>query len=945
MRVYVEAAQALVTAGYLNGAAVDAAATILANALVVGEADVAEAAALQDEAYQEGVIAQAEAMAIQDAGMGDFLGEELDRGIVMDAATQQVRDETVIAATEAASFGAYADAAAALAAAGLIYSTNVRDAARVIADVITAFEFRCRLYPQPVEAGGVAAVTVENRTLEPRIFTVSHHSPNDVLAFEPGLPQTLRLPPGEVATAEFRAMPRKRRLFGGTVLYPFTSRVQSGDRVQTLSGQVVGQAMMPIGLAVAGLAVLLACACFSCLAIVYAVSMDRATPAPTVTLPEEVMTEPAMGDLWEQIQATGRIVVGTSADYPPFESYVNADQIDGFDIALMDEIGRRLGVQVQYLDYAFDGLGPALRLGDIDIALAAISRTPEREAVVDFSNVYLVGEDGVLAQEGSDLRLGSIDDAAQYRIGVQRNTVYQAWIQLVLVEAGRMSPDNLFAYEKPEHAVRDLRDGRIDLVLMDAQPAQAYVEQGGVKLVARGLNPQNYAIALPKGQSSLKAELDQVITALYNDGTIAGLAQRYLGMPQVLPTPIPVATSTAAPPPECVDGMTFIQDLTQEGDLKPGQAFTKGWQVQNTGTCTWNTGYHLSFADGYNMGGQPVAVTQDVAPGATYDLYINLIAPLNAGDYQGVWQMVNGQGIAFGERLQVNIGVTVGPTVTPEPTQTPVAGIIFTVDRNAIQAGECVNFAWKVDNVREVYFYAEGESWQNNGVAGEGTQVECPPVTTTFFLRVVLRDSSVEVREITIYVEPVADAPRITRFTVDPPGQITLGQCVTLRWLVEGELDLVLLTANDVVLWDGAPASGSHEDCPTVSGNVAYALEATGPGGTSRGQQNITVVDSATATPEPTAAPDLPVIYSFVVDPAQIEEGECVGISWSLGGGTTYSRILRNGMVIIDDAGYTGQEMDCLDTADSYTYQVDAYSTAGEVATEEQAVSVIEATP
>ena len=224
-------------------------------------------------------------------------------------------------------------------------------------------------------------------------------------------------------------------------------------------------------------------------------------------------------------------------------------------------------------------------------------------------------------------------------------------------------------------------------------------------MVAKGLNPQNYAIALPKGESSLKAELDQVITALYNDGTIAGLAQRYLGLPQVLPTPTPGPTSTAAPPPECEDGLSFIQDLTQEGDLKPGQAFTKAWQVQNTGTCTWNTGYRLVFADGNNMGGEPVAIARDVAPGETYDLQINLIAPLNPGDHQGFWQMVNGQGVAFGERLQVNIRVVAGPTVTPAPTQTPVAGIIFTVDRNAILAGECVNFYWKVDNVQEVYFY------------------------------------------------------------------------------------------------------------------------------------------------------------------------------------------------------------------------------------------------
>jgi hypothetical protein len=345
------------------------------------------------------------------------------------------------------------------------------------------------------------------------------------------------------------------------------------------------------------------------------------------------------------------------------------------------------------------------------------------------------------------------------------------------------------------------------------------------------------------------------------------------------------------------------------------------------------------------MGGQPVAVARDVAPGESYDLEMNLIAPLEPGDHQGFWQMTNGQGVAFGERLQVNVRVAVEPTLTPPPTQTPVAGIIFTVDRNAIQAGECVNFAWKVENVQAVYFYRDGQPWQDHGVAGEGTRVECPPATTSYYLRVVLRDNSVEVREIPIYVEPVADAPQITRFTVDPPGQITLGQCVTLRWQVDGELDMVLLRANDLVLWDRAPASATYQDCPVVSGRVAYGLEATGPGGTSRGQLTISVVDAATATPEPTTAPELPVIYSFLVTPPEIEAGECVGISWSIGGGTTYSRILRDGAVLIDDAGYSGQQMDCLEVEGDYAYQLVAENAAGESVTQDQSVSVREKAP
>jgi polar amino acid transport system substrate-binding protein len=662
-------------------------------------------------------------------------------------------------------------------------------------------------------------------------------------------------------------------------------------------------------------------------------------------------TEPAADDSWDRIQAAGKMVVGTAADYPPFESYVAPGQIDGFDIALMDEIGRRLGVAIEYHDFAFDGLGPSLLQGQIDVAIAAISRTPEREAVVDFSNVYLVAEDGVLARQDSNITIGSADDLATYKVGVQRNTVYQDWVQTTLIDAGRMSPDNLFAYEKAEHALRDLRDARVELVIMDAQAAQAAVDEGGLKLVAKGRGQQHYAIALPKGAAALKAKLDEAITGMYNDGTIANLAQRYLGVAQVPPTPTPAPTSTPGPQLPCTDGLTLVKHLTQEGDMKPGQSFTKGWQVQNAGTCTWNSSYQLVFVDGERMGGEPVAVARDVQPGETYDVQINLVAPLQAGSYQGVWQMVNGQapsagsGQGFGERLKAIIKVSAGPTVTPAPTQTPVAGISFTVDRTSIVAGECVTFQWKLDNVKEVYFYKEGQRWQDHGVAGEGSRPECPPATINYYLRVVLRDNSVEVRQITITVEPVADAPVISRFTVDPPGQITLGQCVTVRWKVEGKLDNVVLAANDGVLWDPAPAVGNTSHCPERAGTMTYNLTAVGPGGTSRQSQTINVVDAATATPAPTPAPEAPVIYSFGVSPNQIQTGECVGLSWSVGGGATYSRIQRNQAVIIDNAGYSGQQMDCLDQVGSYTYVLEAQNSAGQRVTQQQAVNVTEAAP
>ncbi|MGD9148628.1 MAG: transporter substrate-binding domain-containing protein, partial [Anaerolineae bacterium] len=560
-------------------------------------------------------------------------------------------------------------------------------------------------------------------------------------------------------------------------------------------------------------------------------------PEPTATTaPPPVVatatTEGAADDSWERVQAAGKMIVGTAANYPPFEYYVEDLRIDGFDIALMDEIGRRLGVQIDYRDFAFDGLGGALQLGQIDVAIAAISVVPERESLVDFTNVYFVGEDAALAREDSTITLTSVDDLAQYKVGVERGSVYQDWLQTDLVDTGKMPAGNLLVYEKAGDAVRDLTQNRLDLVVVDLQPAEVAVAAEAVKIVGQGQNLQRYAIALPKGAQALAAEINRVLNDLHNEGVIAELAKRYLNVDTLLPTPTPAATATAGPPPGCIDGLTFVNHPDGQGtpenpiQVGPGQRFTKVWRVKNTGTCTWDSNYKLTFSSGTPMAGQPAPIQSQVAPGQEYDVSVNFTAPQGGGNYQSIWQMTNAQGTGFGERLKISVVVTPGPTVTPAPTNTPTPGIVFTVDRDQINQGECVNFYWKVDNVKEVYFYAEGEDWRDNGVTGEGTRQECPPVTITYYLRVVLRDNSVVTQSIKINVQPVAGAPVIKRFTVDPK-QITTNQCVNVQWTVEGQVTSVKLTANNNTLWDGAPTSGSYSDCPAAAGDVTYNLTAT----------------------------------------------------------------------------------------------------------------------
>jgi polar amino acid transport system substrate-binding protein len=692
----------------------------------------------------------------------------------------------------------------------------------------------------------------------------------------------------------------------------------------------------------------------------YSALFGGRAPEPVPTAPTEIISTPVGTDqVWARIQASGKMVVGTSADYPPFEYYNASYQIDGYDIALIRAIAQRLGVQAEVQDYAFDGLGGALQIGQIDVAVAAVSITPERQAQVDFSNVYYASQDGILAAQNSPITtITSVDAMAPYRVGVQAGSVYETWLRTSLVDTGKMLAGNLLSYPRIDSALADLKAGRINLVVLDLIPAQTYVSQGGLKLVGQGLAPQNYAIAMRKGETSLQAQINNALVQLQSDGTLAALDNQYgLTTPPigVLPTPTP-GPATTPPPQGCVDGMTLVQvlnlndyNMTAPPVLPPGQPFTKGWRILNSGTCTWTSVYELVYVQGNTpeakMGGQPTPIKGQVLPNQTYDLYISLVAPLAPGTYQGVWQMINGNAIAFGQRLNVGITVLAAPTSTPRPTQTSAPNISFSADKTVVNAGQPVVFTWSVQGAQATYFYQQGQAWQQYPVPPQSTATVYPAQTTTYELRVVFPSGTSEVRQITIQVNQVPGAPVIYRFTAEP-ANIYTGQCVNLQWQVQGTVNRVNLLRDGTELWGGAPLSGTLQDCPPGSGQVTYTIEATGPGGTSRLQRIVTVTQPTAPPPKPTdTTVPVPIINQFTATPSQIQAGGCVTVAWSVSGGVNNVRILRNGILVLDNAPFNGQEQDCLNQSGTVVYLLQASNTAGQTASQNATVTVAEAPP
>jgi hypothetical protein len=298
--------------------------------------------------------------------------------------------------------------------------------------------------------------------------------------------------------------------------------------------------------------------------------------------------------------------------------------------------------------------------------------------------------------------------------------VYQAWVEDEMVASGLIAPDQLFVYAKPADAVRDLTENRLDVVLMDKLAAEPFESSDPVKIVGESIAPQVYAIAVPKGAYELRAALNQAILDIRNDGTLASLAREYLDVDldqgQLPPAATPAPTPTAGPSPTpagCVNGMAFVKDLNYPDgtQVQPGESFSKGWQIQNTGNCVWDEDYTFRFVKGAQMEGKNVRISGEVQPGATYDMYIDFVAPAQAGEYISFWQMVDANGVPFGEILWVVIVVPTssGATATPEPqpsatstippdqpTATPVTCVIdsLTANPTSLQQGGSLVVQW-----------------------------------------------------------------------------------------------------------------------------------------------------------------------------------------------------------------------------------------------------------
>lgn len=227
----------------------------------------------------------------------------------------------------------------------------------------------------------------------------------------------------------------------------------------------------------------------------------------------------------EQIKQSGKIVVGTSADYPPYEFHAmidGKDQIVGFDIEIAKKIAAHLGVELEVQDMGFDAVLAGVGTGLIDIGVAGINKSPERDEVMDFSEVYYTAENIIITKADSDVNYATLEDLAGKTIGVQLGTIQDSYAK------EEFKDSTIKSLGKITDLVLELKTGLIDAILLEVPVAKSYVSQNSDLKLGEMIflkEDGGACIITANGETELMAEINAVIKELLETDQITTLVQ------------------------------------------------------------------------------------------------------------------------------------------------------------------------------------------------------------------------------------------------------------------------------------------------------------------------------------------------------------------------------------------------------------------------------------
>ena len=218
------------------------------------------------------------------------------------------------------------------------------------------------------------------------------------------------------------------------------------------------------------------------------------------------------------------LTMATNASFPPYE-YWDGDQMVGIDVEIAEAVCAEMGYELDKLDMDFNAIINAVTSGKADFGMAGMTVTEERQQSVAFSISYATGVQSIIVKEGSPI--ASYDDlaaeGATYKVGVQMATTGHIYAE------DEFGVERVVLFDNGNDATMALKNGKVDCVIIDNEPAKAYVAANeGLVILDSAYAVEDYAACFAKGNTELVEKFNAALQKLIDDGTVAGIVAKYI---------------------------------------------------------------------------------------------------------------------------------------------------------------------------------------------------------------------------------------------------------------------------------------------------------------------------------------------------------------------------------------------------------------------------------
>ena len=221
---------------------------------------------------------------------------------------------------------------------------------------------------------------------------------------------------------------------------------------------------------------------------------------------------------------TKTLYMATEVPFAPYE-YYDGDKLVGIDVDVANAIAEKLGMKLEVVDIAFDSIVSGVQAGKYDMGMAGMTVNEERLEKVNFSDSYATGIQVVIVKEGGKVK--SLDDMAAdgVVIGTQSGTTG------FLFASEDFGDEKVKGFAKTTDTVEALKNGQVDCVMLDNEPAKALVAanpDAGLSILDTAYANEDYAIAINKQNTDLLNQSNAALAELKADGTLQSIIDKYI---------------------------------------------------------------------------------------------------------------------------------------------------------------------------------------------------------------------------------------------------------------------------------------------------------------------------------------------------------------------------------------------------------------------------------